>query len=146
MISNWSWFISSFALTLVVISISPIFAIVIITAVPYILHLTIPVIRASRTITITPIVIALTAIVLTGSIVPTATGWSRGSATAEGALTTSARSGLSTVTARVKPPRCRRRGTRPLSRISTHRATDDMNTHTSIFNTSSLPSRLLCIS
>lgn len=146
MISNWSWFLSSSTLTLVVIPISPIFAIIIVTAVPYILHLTIPVIRASRTIAITPIVIAFTAIVLTGSILPTTTRRSRGSATAGGALTTSSRRRLSTITARVKPPRCRRRGTRPLSRLSAHRTTDDVITHTSIFNTSSLPSRLLCIS
>ena len=102
-----------------VISISPIFAIIIITAVPYILHLTIPIIRASRAVTITPIIIALPAVVLTRSIVPTAaTRRGRGSPTAEGALTASSRRSRSTITTRIKSPRCRRRGTRPLNQLS----------------------------
>lgn len=146
-ISNRYWFRSYSTLTLVVISISPIFAIIIITAVPYILHLTVPIIGASGAVAITPIVIAFTAIVLTWSIIPTTAsrgGW--GSSTAEGALTTSSRRSRSTITARVKSPRCRRRGTRPLTRMSAYWTTDHMSSHTSIFSTSSLPSRLLCIS
>ena len=117
-ISNQVSFRSSSTLTLVVISSRPIFTIIIITAVPYILHFTIPVIRASRTVTITPIVIAITAIVFTWSVVPTtATRRSRGSP-AGGTLPTSSRRGRSTITARIEPPRCRRRGTRPLIRLS----------------------------
>lgn len=108
-----------------VISISPIFAIIIITAVPYILHLTIPVIRASRAVTITPIVITLTTVILTGSIVPTAATRRGGrSPTAQGALTTSSRRSRSTITARIKSPRCRRRRTRPLNRSSAYWTTD----------------------
>ena len=115
----------------------------------YILHLAVTVIWATGavTVTITTIIVSIASIILTDwRVIVTATRWGDG-ATARRAIPTAWRR-ATLVTAGVKAPRCRRRSTSPLDR--TISSVDHLQGRsflcTSIFNTSSRPRRVLCIS
>ncbi len=101
-------------ITFVSLAIGPVLAVVIVAAITDIFHLTISVIRASRAVTVTSLVVTVTTIILSRRVIAAAaTRWRWRTSTSRRTLTTTTRS-WSTITSRVKAPRCRRRSTGPL--------------------------------
>ena len=103
--------------TFAVISIGIVTVVLNVATTIYILHFAVSIVWASRAVSVTPIVVALTTLVFARRVVASATTrWRCRSATRR-AITTTAWTTVTTpcVTAGVKPPGCGRRRTGPLS-------------------------------